>query len=106
MYFVVSLMPSVYVRKLLMLPQFLVLFMETFHVTTVCMALWLGHRWFLQALWKSPILGTEIIPFMVFRTTALTHVTIACYIFCVECMVFMMMHYSLLSLVANINAHS
>ena len=57
-------------------------------------------------LWKSLILGMENILSMVFRTTALTHVTAACYVCCVEYTVFMMMHYSILSLVININAHS
>ena len=93
--------------------------METLHVTTVSRVMYgkfscyhsfygfvVRTRMVLQALWKSPILGTENILFMVFRTTALTHVTIACYIFCVECTVFMMMHYSLPSLVINIYAHS
>ena len=83
---------------------------ETSHVITVSRVMYrnfscyhsfygfvVGTRMVLQALWKSPILDMEIMLSMVFRTTALTHVTIACYIFCVECTVFMMMHYSLLS---------
>ena len=32
--------------------------METSHVTTVCMTLWLGHRWFYK-YYEFPILGTE-----------------------------------------------